>query len=382
VRRLEAQRQDRPIRLVEFVRSFHLGGTEMQVVELLRGLPRRCQLRVAVTHDAGPLLEQVWQLGYLCEQFSLKGTVAQTNTLVQIARMARWLRRERAQLIHAHDFYTTLLAVPAARLARVPVIVGRLDLAHFHTPAQRQALAACTRAANHVIANAEAIRQMLIHEEGIAPERISLIHNGLDLPRFDLRARQPLQGPLPGADGAPVVVHVANMAHPVKRQEDLIKAVAQLAKQGRALQAWLVGDGVRRPALEALAGKLGVSARVHFLGHRVDVPALLSRASLGVLCSSSEGLSNAVIEGMAAGLPMVVTRVGGNPDLIVDGERGWVVEPFAPVQLAEAFEKILADPDHGRFMGRQARAFVEKELTLGQLCARHDELYARVARED
>ncbi len=369
------------MRMVEFVRSFHIGGTEGQVVELLRGLPREYDIHLAVTHDAGPLLEQVWQLGHFATEFSLKGSVGQLNTFVQIGRIATWLRKNRIRLVHAHDFYTTLLAVPAAQLARVPVVVGRLDLAHFHTPVQRQALVACTRAANHVVANADAIRNMLVEEENIAPERITVIHNGLDLPRFDRRTREPLLAPLPDLGDAPVVIHVANMAHPVKRQEDLLTALALVKQRGRTLHAWLVGDGPRRPELQRLAEELDVADRAHFLGHRTDVPALLMRASLGVLCSSSEGLSNSIIEGMAAGLPMVVTRVGGNPDLIADGERGYVVEAFRPVQLADAFVRVLDDPEHAGRMAARARAYVEGELTLSRLCDQHDRLYRRVVEQ-
>lgn len=381
MRREESRVGERPIRMVEFVRSFHLGGTEGQVVELLRGLPRQFDIRVAVTHDAGPLLEQVWQLGHLPAEFSFQGSVKKPNTLVQIGRVSRWLKQHRIELVHAHDFYTALLAVPAAKLVGAKVVVGRLDLAHFHTPWQRQALIACTRGADHVIANAEAIRQMLIKEEGIAQERITLIHNGLDLPRFDRRMAEPLRSPLPDLGGAPLLVHVANMAHPVKRQEDLLHALAKVKAQGRMLHAYLVGDGIRREGLEELAAKLELEDRVHFLTHRTDVPAVLARATMGVLCSSHEGLSNAVMEGMAAGLPMVVTRVGGNPDLITDGERGLVVPAFDSDALARAFVTLLDDPERGKAMGARARAFVERELTLQKLCDRHASLYRKVLGE-
>ncbi|MBX5482777.1 MAG: glycosyltransferase [Myxococcaceae bacterium] len=368
----------RRIRLVEFVRSFHLGGTEGQVVELLRGLPPWYQLMVAVTDHGGPLLEEVWRLGHLPETFSFHGTVKQPNTAWQIARLAVWLRRIRAELIHAHDFYTALIAVPAAKLAGARVVVGRLDLAHFHTPLQRAALRWATRGADAVIANAEAIRRMLVDEERIPVQRITVIPNGIDLPRFDRRMAGPLQAPLPDLGGAPVVVHVANLAHPVKRQEDLLQAIALLRRRGIRLHAFLIGDGARRAQVEALAAQLRLKDRVHFLGHRLDVPAVLARATLGVLCSSHEGLSNAVIEGMAARLPMVVTRVGGNPDLIVDGERGFVVPPFQPEALADAVARVLADPARARTLGANGRAFVERELTLERLVNRHDRLYRAV----
>ena len=368
----------RTIRVAQFVRSFYIGGTEGQALELIRRLPRDDQLCVAVEQDAGQLVEQVWSLGHLPTVFSLHGSAKKPNTAYQIARLARWLRQEQVELLHAHDFYATLLGVPAAKLARVKVLVGRLDLAHFHGSAQRRALTAFTRAADHVVANAGAIQQMLISEEGIPASKISVIHNGIDLGRFDRRMRGPLEKPLPDVAGAPVIVQVANMAHPVKRQEDLLHALAILAAEGSDARAFLVGDGPRRAEIEAVAVRLGVAKRAHFLGTRTDVPAILARASVGVLCSSAEGLSNAVIEGMAASLPMVVTRVGGNPELIADGERGFVVPPYAPTALAEAIRKVLAKPAEARRRGAAARQFVERELTLQQLCDRHDALYRAV----
>lgn len=364
--------------MAQFVRSFHIGGTEVQGLELLRGLPHDDELHVAVTHEAGPLMEKVWALGHLPAVFSFHGSIKKPNTLVQVARFAAWLRRERIELVHAHDFYVTMIAVPAAKLAGVRVLVGRLDLAHFHTAAQRRALVACTRAADHVVANAEAIRRMLMLEEAIPHSKITVIHNGIDFGRFEQRRRGRLERPLPEVGGAPILVHVANMTHPVKRQEDLLEALAILVSKGSPVHVFLVGDGARRPELEALAARLGVASRAHFLGLRTDVPAILDRATLGVLCSSAEGLSNAVVEGMAAGLPMVVTRVGGNPDLISDGERGYLVPPYAPEALAEAVGRVLADPARARRMGAEARAFVQRELTVQRLCERHDALYRAI----
>lgn len=379
--RREEARAGRPVRMAMLVRSFHLGGTESQVVELLRGLPRSYDIQVGVTHHAGHLIEEVWKLGHIPDEFSFHGSVKKPNTLWQIARMAAWYRKHRVQLVHAHDFYTSLIAIPAARLAGVRSIVGRLDLAHFHTPTQRKALIACTEMADHVIANADAIRKMVVEEEGIPADRVTVIHNGIDLPRFDRRMSEKLEAPLPDTHGAPVLVHVANMAHPVKRQEDLLHALARVKEQGHPLHTFFVGDGVRRQPLEQLATELGVRDRVHFLKHRTDVPAILARATMGVLCSSHEGLSNAVIEGMAARLPMVVTRVGGNPDLIVDGQRGYVVPPYQPEALANALIRVLSDPERSRQMGLRAREFVERELGLEKLCAQHDLLYRKVMGE-
>jgi glycosyltransferase involved in cell wall biosynthesis len=369
-----------PIRLVQFTRSFFIGGTEVQVLELLRGLPPSYQLQVSVLQEAGPLVGELRKLGFTPEEFPLHGSLARPNTLWQVVRLARWLEQNRVELVHVHDFYATMLAVPAAKLAGAKVIVSRLDLAHWHGKARRALLAQLTRMADHVVANAGAIRRMLVDEEGIPDSRVSVIHNGLDLPRFDARIRQGLQGPVPDTGGAPVVVHVANMNHVVKRQEDLLQALALLRREGLKLHAFFVGDGPRRPQLERLAAELGVAAQAHFLGHRGDVPAIYARANLGVLCSTAEGMSNAVMEGMAAGLPMVVTAVGGNPDLIVDGVRGRVVQPERPAELAQGLRWLLEHPERAKDLGAAARGFIRRELSLERMVQRHDALYQSVAR--
>jgi L-malate glycosyltransferase len=380
MRREEARMAEEPLRLVQFTKSFHIGGTEVQVVELLRGLPSTYRVQMAVLQDAGPLLGTVKRLGFEPEVFPLNGSLARPNSVKQVARLAQWLLLNRVQLVHVHDFYSTMLVVPAAKLAGTKVIVGRLDLAHWHGKARRLLLQGLTRMADHVVANAEAIRHMLVEEEGLSPERVTVIPNGLDLARFRSRVREGLNAPLPDTKGAPVVVHVANMNHPVKRQEDLLRALGRVRARGQTLHAFLVGDGPRRAELERLAGTLGLTDSVHFLGHRTDVPALYAKADMGVLCSTAEGMSNAVMEGMAAGLPMVVTRVGGNPELVADGERGLVVPPLQPEALSEAFLKLLGDRELGRRMGAHARAFVEHELSLERLVRRHDAMYRKVTQ--
>lgn len=369
---------DAPIRLVEFTRSFYIGGTEVQVVELLRGLPSKYQIQVAVLGRVGPLLPSVLELGYDPQEFPLKGSLAKPNTAVQIARLAKWLKTEKVQLVHVHDFYSTLLAVPAAKLAGVKVIVGRLDLSHWHGPSRRALLAQMTRMADHVVANAVAIKNQVVAEEGIPASKVTVIPNGLDLKLFAKKMAAGVTAPVPETKGAPVILHVANMNHPVKRQEDLFAAMVMVRRRVPDAQLWLVGDGPRRKELEQLSRTLGLTGAVHFLGFRDDVAALYARTQVGVLCSTAEGLSNAVMEGMAASVPMVVTRVGANPDLIRDGVNGRLVEPQRPAQLSDALVEVLRDPEHQKQMGKAAREYVERELTLEQLAGRHDAMYREV----
>jgi glycosyltransferase involved in cell wall biosynthesis len=171
---------------------------------------------------------------------------------------------------------------------------------------------------------------------------------------------------------------VANMTHPVKAQEDLFAAVRILKHDHPGLSLWLVGTGARRPMLEALATQMGISAQVHFLGHRLDIPAILKRAYAGVLCSHAEGLSNALIEYLAAGLPAVATTVGGNGEVVAHQERGLLVPARSPFALAAAMERLLRRPELAAQYGKAGRGFVERELTIDQLAQRHDRFYREV----
>jgi glycosyltransferase involved in cell wall biosynthesis len=365
-------------KVLEVVNSFHLGGTEGQVVELLRGLRGRYRMSAAGLLLEGPHLEAIRAMGLEPLGLPLGGSFASTSTPKQIARLALHLRREKIELVHAHDFYTALLAVPAARLAGAKVIVGRLDLAHWLGTAQRAALAAACWSADHVVANAQAIKRSICRVEHLPADRVSVIPNGLDLERFDAQRSQPPIAPLPQLEGKVVIAHVANMTHPVKAQELLFEAMARLLPRVPQAALLLVGDGPRRHQLEAIAGSQGIAGSVHFLGRRPDVPAILARSHIGVLCSSAEGLSNAIIEGMAASLPMVDSDAGGNPELVRDGESGFVVMAGSAACLAARLEHLAKAPELRTRMGQAGRAFVERELGMSRLLERHDQLYRRV----
>ncbi len=366
-------------RVLQLVNSFHLGGTEGQVVELLRGLQGRYRASAAAIRVEGAHLTAVRALGIEPAEFRLGGSALRPSTAWQVLRLARHVAAERIDLVHAQDFYSALVGVPGAKLGGAKVVVNRLDLAHWLNPSQRLALALATRAADRVVVNARAIREQLVREERLPRGRIALIPNGIDLARFDRLRRGPLNAPLPEASGAVRVAHVANMNHSVKAQEDLLAALGILARrQGVAVELLLIGDGPRRGALEELARRLGVERIAHFLGRREDVPALLARAQIGVLCSRAEGLSNAVIEMMAAGLPVVVTDAGGNRELVRHAERGLVVPVGAPQALADALLALATSKPLRERMGAAGRAFVERELKLERLLRRHAALYREV----
>jgi len=361
--------------ILHFVNILGIGGAEGQFVERVRSTDfRRWRPLVAALKKDGPHLAEFQRLGLEPREFPLAGSFAHPATLLTVAQLAAWMRLQGVKLVHAQDFYTNLIAVPAARLAGAKVIVSRLDLAHWHGPRRRAALRWATKLADRVQVNALAIKRQLIEEEGVAPEKIEVVLNGIDLDRFDRRQRQPLARPLPVPDGARVITVVANL-HPVKGQHDVVEALSEIAARFPDVHLLLVGEGERRGPIAERAKELRIDDRVHLVGHRTDIPAVLARTEILVSSSYAEGLSNSVIEGMAARLPVVGTAVGGTPELLVDGERGLLVPPRAPARIADALCRLLEDGALRERLGAAARRFVEANLAIDTMARHFDRLY-------
>jgi glycosyltransferase involved in cell wall biosynthesis len=362
-----------PVKVLVFQNRFLIGGQERQTVAHLRTIDRaRWHPVVACLHFEGEHLEDLEAIGVVPESLDVR-KIVRPQTAWRVMQLARRIQRERIAIVHAQDFYTDLLGTLAARLAGVPSIVTRVDLRHNLGAAKRAALTAASHAATRVLVNALCIRDQCI-AEGVGTDRVVVVRNGVDLLAFDEERARPPREPVPDA-GRPTVVNVANMHHPVKGQEDLIVAFREVRTSLPEAQLVLVGDGVRRPGLERLARELGLAAHVRFLGHRLDVPALLARSSVATSASYAEGISNAVLEGMATRLPIVATAVGGNPELVREGITGRLVPPGAPAQLAGRLLEVLRDPDGARRMGEAGRLVVEQEFSVEQMRLSYDALY-------
>ena len=368
------------IPILHLVNRFWIGGAERQFVERLRLHPEGFVPIVGCLEASGPLLEQVRALGHEPVVFPLKGSLFQPNTAFQVARLAKLIRDRGVRIVHATDFNTNLLGLAAARLAGAKAIVSRVDLGHIRdgfSRWHREAEKLNARLADLVVANAAAVRELCIREEGCAPGKVAVVRNGLNLSRFDALAAG--AAPLPVSDGDTVVAVIGNL-WPVKGHRTLVEAAALLRDELPRVKFVCAGDGPERAALLARIRELRLEDRVHLLGHRLDVPAVLSRAQAACLCSRAEGLSNALMEAMAARLPIVATRVGGNPELVREGDNGLLVAPGNPAALAHSLRTLLADPAAAAEMGRRGRARMETELTLENMAAGFGALYRRLAR--
>lgn len=220
--------------------------------------------------------------------------------------------------------------------------------------------------------------------EGAPPGRVRLIYNGIDTGRFLSGSqceakRREMRTRLGLADDAVVLTCVANLFR-YKGHADLFRALAMLGSVFAANCAMLlVGrDAGELDFLQKQAAELGISGKVRFLGERRDVPDLLAASDIGVLASQEEGFSNAVLEGMAAGLSMVVTDVGGNAEAVIDGKNGFVVPAQEPALLAQAMSALIGDAGRRRAMGNAARVRVTESFSIDASVFAYEALYEEI----
>lgn len=362
--------------VLHLLSRFDIGGTERQLVERLRRHPRGFRPLLACSALYGKFLEPIRAMGIEPYVVPIRG-LAHPSAVVAIARLAKYMLDQRVELVHANDFAMASLGLAAARIAGAKIVVNRVDMGHERPGfgAWHRRLESFTaRNADLVCANAEAVRELCVEVEGCDRERVVVLRNGLELRTFEAEMAKPGE-PLPIEPGDLPVAVIGNL-WPVKCHRVIVEAAALIRERLPAVKFLCAGEGVEKEPVRARIRELKLERNVVLLGHRTDIPSILGRVQAFCLASSAEGLSNAVMEGMAARLPVVATRVGGNPELLAAG-RGLLVPPRDPRALADAILRVFDRPAEAREMGRRARAFVEAELTLDRMQAAHEDLYLR-----
>lgn len=352
---------DRPLRVVHVVSQLATGGLEKLLLEFAGHADTSAfTLRFLSLGAGGPLADDLQRSGYavtiLNDPPGLRPGL--------ILRLAKLFRGWGVYLVHTHNTRALLYAGPAAWLARVPHVVHTRHGQRYG--ASRRATAAfcwATRLAHRVVCVSEDSARLSV-QEGVSAKRICTVWNGIDVTRFSYR------GPCPG--GPAVMV---GRLSPEKDVGTLLEAFAVARKSDPAFRLEIAGDGACAEELEARARALGIADSVSFLGEVRDVPALLARASMFVLSSLTEGISLTLLEAMARGLPVVATRVGGNAEVVCDGETGWLVPARAPADLAAAMLRVRADAEQAERLARAGRKRVEERFDARRMVRDYESIY-------
>lgn len=384
---LTSPRAAERIRLLKVVTNFSSGGTEGQVHKLSQALDHELiDLQFVCLKKYGPFLKDLNASGIPVREFPI-GSFYQLRTYIQICKLAMFMRRERIQICHSYNFYANLIAVPAARLAGVSIVLISIRDRGVYLSAMQQRVQRWTcRFADEILVNAEAIRNWLVCQ-GIPDPKIQVLKNGIDMqPYKEASAASDIRAELGIPYNARLVIMLARL-NPQKGIDEVLHAAQQIKQRHPDVHFLIVGekldfkngeifqDSDYHQHLHSLTVSLGISTFVWFTGHRTDVASLLSQSALSVLPSHSEGLSNSLIESMAAGLPLVATDVGGNPELVSDGVNGLLVPVRNVDKLAAAVNAILDDPKLAARFGEASLRICHEQFSMQKMVAATQQLY-------
>ncbi len=355
-----------PAPILLLARELNLGGTERQLAEIARSLDRaRFDPRVGVYHPGGVRYEELRSAGVPLLHVPVRSFL-RPSFLSAAAGLARYIRRERIALVHTYDPPLNAFGAPVARLAGggVRVLTSARGSRKLVSSAMRQWLRWTDRMADGIVVNCLAMRRELTGENGVPPERIHLCYNAVD-PRVFFPAR--------GKNDIPVIGCVCAL-----RAEKGLKTLLRAFARTPRAKLVLVGDGAEKPELQALAASLSIGDRVRFEPGTANVVPWLQRIDIFVLPSLSEALSNSLMEAMACGCAPVASRVGGNPELVTDGENGLLFPAGDDESLASALNRLCDDELLRRRLAAASVSRIAGEFSLTAAARRMGEIYDSV----
>jgi len=356
-------------------------GTERQVVETAKRLNKdRFDVHVICLEDS----PQLRSLEGVCNTAVFPtASVNSWSGLVQMRRFRQYLRQHRIQIAHAYMNKTGLFAVLTSLGSNRVVITSRLNTGYWYTPRYKAMFKLMNLRTNAMMANSVEAKRIAVETEGLVPERVRVVYQGVDMTKFSRGLGDPAACDRLGIPkNARVVGIVANL-RPVKDHALFLRAAKIVASEFDDVVFLLAGRGELYQQICDLASELGIRDRVFFTQGEGKVMDCLARMSIGCLTSISEGFSNAIMEYMAAGLPAVAIDVGGNRDAIVEGETGYLVQERSPEAFAKPLIELLRNEELRARMGEKGyQRCVEKfevGKTIGQLEQFYESLAGRAA---
>lgn len=353
-------------RLAFLIGTLGVGGAERFLMELVRKVPRdRYEVQVVCIARRGEFGELLAREG--CDVVEL-GKRTGLDPLI-LPRLVRQLRRFRPHVVNTHLWTADLWGRLAAYLTGTPVVVVTEQNVDLWKSGLNHAIDArlLSRTDAVICVSHEVAR--FYRSRGVPPEKLHVIPNAIDVTPFD---RPPVEGLRSEVGAAPedFLFLSAARLHPQKAQSVLLEATRRLAGECDGFQVLLAGEGPLRETLEAEVRRLSLGHHVKLLGLRQDLPSLLRQANAFVLSSLYEGLPLAILEAMAARLPVVATRVGGCPEVVIEGRTGFLVPPGNAGALAQAMANLMNARDRAREMGVEGRRLVEAEYRIEQSAER------------
>lgn len=371
-------RMSKKIRVLQFLSSADIGGTERMVLQLVTRMnPQRFATDVCFLYGPGPVGTELSRRGFKVTYFHFHPA----KLPLVIARLTAFFRRNPYDVVHIYGYKANLLVRTLCWCwGPKHIVTGQRSTDQnrrwFHSWLDRLT----SRRVTLYISNSAAAKKLLVEREKIPEKKIVVIPNGVDCQRFrppTPEEKAALRSWLGLPVGATVTVSVANLL-PVKGHTYLLKAIASLPSEIKEkLVLLLVGYGPLQESLQKEAALLNLHSIVRFLGRQEseNVAKILRAADVFILASLWEGLPNAVLEAMATGLPVIATATGGVPELIQNEKEGLLVPPKDPDALAAAVHRLVGDAQLRQTLGGNARARAQDDFSLEGMTARTEKIY-------
>jgi glycosyltransferase involved in cell wall biosynthesis len=370
------------MKILYLIDSLGYGGAERLLVDIVPRLKKRgADLLVVCVRTTMPLAQQLVEMQVPVISLECDGTIYSPKQLLQAGRRFRNIvRHESVQIIHSHLFTSDILSSLNA-----PASCRLISTLHSRDPwwYQRRRLRSIGKTLVdgvsrrwrrvRTIAVSQDVQVEAISALGIHPTDIRVVNNGIDLSRFAMRKAE--------KGDKKTIIQVARF-YPEKGHKVALMALAELLKEHGNLQLVLIGSGPEESSVHREAVRLGIEHCIRFMGTRNDVPEQLQKADIFWMPSKWEGLPIACIEAMSCRLPVVASRVGGLPELVIHGQTGFLINPDSHTQLAEATSKLLQDHDLSIKLGANGRTRAEKSFSIDTtadqyMCAYNDMLDGR-----
>lgn len=384
-----------PIKILRIIARLNIGGPAIHVVNLNAGLdPSRFEsLLVSGTENPGEGSMLDYALSRGVQPIVIPEIVGEATfkprDLRALAKLYRLLRQERPHIVHTHTAKAGFLGRLAARLAGVPIVLHTYHghvLHGYYSPLKTQLLRRMEQVlgcfTDCIIAVSAQVKNDLVAYGLGSTDKISVIPLGFDLDPF--LSCQQYRGEFLrelGLNDGTRLVGIIGRIFPIKNHRLFLDAASRVAAIVNSTCFVIVGDGILRTEMENYARELGISDRAIFTGWRRDLPQIYADLNVLVVSSDNEGTPVSAIEAMASGVPVVGTRVGGLPDIITDGENGYLVPPKDPEALAEAILRILQNSELASRMGQTGQTMARERFAIQRLISDTENLYSRLLKE-
>ena len=360
------------------------GGAEKQLYMLATSLdPDRFKPVVVQLHPGNAVPFSEGRMGNL-DLFHLPTRrICSPDGIRRLGQIRRLAKEKRTEIIHTFFEKSEVMGWLTARSLGIPIwVTSRRDLGFKRKEIYKKIFKLAKKDCRKCVANCLAVMNQAIQCEELPGKKMEVIYNGLDFSIYqDLQSDGTLRQELRIKDTMPIIGMVANFNFEIKGHRFFLEAAKIVLEKIPHAFFILIGDGPLRKQYEQMAKELGIGEQVRFLGKRNDVPSIISNLNISVMSSTSEGLSNIILESMAAGKPVVVTNVGGSSEIVMDGVNGYLVSPADPPAMANAILNLLQNPEKAIQIGNAGKKLVQEKFSVDAMVRSYEKLYMELMKK-